>query len=557
MSDNANIPNERITPFPAGQQVYAGRRPVVLVVLDGWGLAPPNHGNAVSLANTPNMDRLWQEYAHTALGASGEYVGLPKNVDGNSETGHMNIGAGRVVWQNLSRIDLAIEDNSFFNNQVLLDAIAHANKNNSKLHLIGLVGPGFVHSSTAHLIALLHLAEQKNFKRVFVHAFTDGRDSSPNAGLTSLKAVEQEMQRLGVGQLASIIGRFYAMDRDRNWDRTQQAFEALTVGKGKQTSNWPEALQASYDKKDSDEFVEPIVIFGPNGQPTIIEDHDAVIFFNFRVDRPRQLTWAFVLPDFEYRDLTGSSSGSPVDFNQVDQTKVVNFQRVKVPQNLYFVTMSDYDQDLTNPKAYAREDIQGNLGQVLAEAGVRQLRLAETEKEKMVTYYIDGKSETPFPGEHWLIFPSKKVRSYAEVPEMSALAISDELVRQTNVNEFDVAIVNLANGDMVGHTGDIPAGVKACEVVDEQVGRLVEAVLAANGVLIITADHGNVEEMLDPATGGIDTKHSIAPVPFIVIGQEFQNGQQLPAGVLGDVAPTMLKLMNISQPTAMTGKTLL
>jgi 2,3-bisphosphoglycerate-independent phosphoglycerate mutase len=469
----------------------------------------------------------------------------------------MNIGAGRVVWQNLSRIDLAIEDNSFFNNQVLLDAIAHANKNNSKLHLIGLVGPGFVHSSTAHLIALLHLAEQKNFKRVFVHAFTDGRDSSPNAGLTSLKAVEQEMQRLGVGQLASIIGRFYAMDRDRNWDRTQQAFEALTVGKGKQTSNWPEALQASYDKKDSDEFVEPIVIFGPNGQPTIIEDHDAVIFFNFRVDRPRQLTWAFVLPDFEYRDLTGSSSGSPVDFNQVDQTKVVNFQRVKVPQNLYFVTMSDYDQDLTNPKAYAREDIQGNLGQVLAEAGVRQLRLAETEKEKMVTYYIDGKSETPFPGEHWLIFPSKKVRSYAEVPEMSALAISDELVRQTNVNEFDVAIVNLANGDMVGHTGDIPAGVKACEVVDEQVGRLVEAVLAANGVLIITADHGNVEEMLDPATGGIDTKHSIAPVPFIVIGQEFQNGQQLPAGVLGDVAPTMLKLMNISQPTAMTGKTLL
>ncbi|MFH2118114.1 MAG: 2,3-bisphosphoglycerate-independent phosphoglycerate mutase [Candidatus Paceibacterota bacterium] len=560
MSDNNSIQpssaNERITPLAPDAPAYTGRKPVVLLVLDGWGLAPAGPGNAVTSADTPNMDRLWSEYAHTQLGASGEYVGLPKGVDGNSETGHMNIGAGRVVWQSLSRIDRSIEDDSFFQNEVFLSAIEHARKNNAKLHLMGLVGAGFVHSSVQHLIALLHLAEQQQFSNVAVHAFTDGRDAPPTDSLATLQAVEREMNRLGVGQLASITGRFYGMDRDHNWDRTQKAFEALTVGKGTTTTDWQKTLQDSYNQKNTDEFVEPIIILGPNGQPTIIEDHDAVIFFNFRVDRPRQLTWAFVLPDFEYRDLTGSSSGQAVDFNQIDQTKIVNFRRVKTPQNLYFATMTDYDEDLTNPKAFANQDISDNLGQVLSEAGVRQLRLAETEKEKMVTYYIDGKEEEPFPGEHWLIFPSKKVKTYAETPEMSAIEITDELVKQIEQDQFDVAIVNLANGDMVGHTGDIRAVIKACEIVDQQVGRIVAAIQKTDGVLIITADHGNAEEITNQQTGNVDTEHSAAPVPFIVVGGEFATGQELPVGVLADLAPTILKLINIKQPSAMTGRSL-
>ena len=551
-------PNERKVPLPADTPLYTGLKPVVLLILDGWGLAPAGHGNAVTSAYTPNMDKLWQIYPHTQLGASGESVGLPKDVAGNSETGHMNIGAGRIVWQSLSRINRAVEDGSFFDNQVLLAAIEHAKKNNSKLHLLGLVSAGLVHSNVQHLIALLHLANQQNFKDVYVHAFTDGRDAPPTTGLSALKAVEQEMQRLGVGKLASITGRFYSMDRDRNWDRTKRAYEVLTVGEGVQTANWQQALQDSYDQQDTDEFVEPIAVLGENGQPIIIEDHDAVIFFNFRVDRPRQLTWAFVLPDFEYRDLTGSSSGQLVDFNQIDQTKIVNFKRIKVPQNLYFATMSDYDKDLTNPKAFPNEEIKNDLGKVLSEAGVRQLRLTETEKEKMVTYYIDGKQETPYSGEHWSIFPSKKVRTYAEAPEMMAVEIADKLIQQINADKFDVAIVNLCNGDMVGHSGDLQAGIKACEIVDQQVGRIVETILQTGGVLLITADHGNIEEMINPQTGGVDTEHSTSPVPLILVNKEFTNSaRELPAGILGDIAPTMLKIMKLPQPSEMTGKPLI
>ncbi|MDO8303458.1 MAG: hypothetical protein Q7T18_09470, partial [Sedimentisphaerales bacterium] len=350
-----------------------------------------------------------------------------------------------------------------------------------------------------------------------------GRDSAPTAGIQALAEVEKTMQELGVGKLASIAGRFYGMDRDRNWDRTQKAYELLALGKGIVTKDWQAALQTSYDRKNTDEFVEPIVIVDEGGQPTIIEDHDAVVFFNFRVDRPRQLAWAFVLPDFEYRDLTGSSSGKPVDFSQRDQTKILNFKRAKVPQSLYFATMTDYDEDLTNPKAFPRQDIKGNLGQVFSAAGVRQLRLTETEKEKMVTSYIDGKQEVPYPGEHWLIYPSKKVRSYAEAPEMSAVEITDGLVAEIRAGSFDAAIMNLCNGDMVAHTGDLQAGIKACETVDPQIGRIIEALAATEGILLITADHGNVEEMLNPQKTAIDTKHSTSPVPFIVVGKEFTN----------------------------------
>lgn len=548
----------RSTPFQITSASYKGKKPVVLLVLDGWGIGPKNEGNAVELANTPNMDRLWQEYPHTQLGASGEAVGLPAGVDGNSETGHMNIGAGRVVWQSLSRIDRAIDDGSFFNNQVLLNAIEHARTHRSKLHFIGLVGPGFVHSSTQHLLALLELAAQKQFSDVSVHAFTDGRDSAPTAGLPTLQSIEAKMKELGVGRLASITGRFYGMDRDRNWARTQVAYEALTLGKGMLAPNWQAALQASYDKKNTDEFVEPIIIPDENGRPVIIEDQDAVVFFNFRVDRPRQLTWAFVLPDFEYRDLTGSSSGQPINATDPAQLVLRNFQRAKVPQSLYFATMSDYDKDLTIPKAFPKEELTGNLGYALSAAGVRQLRLTETEKEKMVTYYIDGKQEDPYPGENWVILPSKKTRTYAEIPEMTAVEITDELVRQIQSDSFDAAIVNLPNGDMVGHTGDLQAGITACEIVDQQIGRIVEVINEKQGILIITADHGNVEEMINTQTGQIDTKHSIFPVPFLIVGPEFTDKPtQLPQGILGDVAPTMLYLMSIQKPSEMTGRSLI
>lgn len=551
-------PNRRTIDFPKGTFTYAGRKPIVLLVLDGWGIAPPGAGNAVELASTPNLDRLWQTYPHAQLGASGESVGLPAGVDGNSETGHMNIGAGRVVWQSLSRINRAMDDGSFFQNQVLLNAIEYAKKHNSKLHFIGLVGPGFVHASTWHLIALLNLAKQQNFTNVVVHAFTDGRDSSPTAGIEALSELEKQMTELGVGKLASIAGRFYGMDRDRNWDRTQQVYDLLTVGQGIETTNWRAALEQSYAEKNTDEFVKPIAILNEGGRPTIIEDHDAVVFFNFRVDRPRQLTWAFTLPDFEYRDLTGSSSGQPVDFAQIDQTKVINFKRAKVPQSVYFATMTDYDKDLTNPKAFPNEKLVGNLGWALSQAGVKQLRLTETEKEKMVTYYIDGKAEDPYPGEQWAIFPSKKVKSYTEAPEMRSAEITDELLTQLAEKKFDAAIVNLSNGDMVGHTGNLQAGIQACEFVDQQIGRIVESVLKLNGLLLITADHGNAEEMINQQTGQIDTEHSAAPVPFILIGQEYA-GQptELRSGVLGDVAPTILKLMEIKQPIEMTGKSLI
>lgn len=549
-------PQVRQTPLLADSPTYTGKKPVTLLILDGWGIGPDYEGNAVKLANTPNIDKLWQTYAHTQLGASGVHVGLPEGVDGNSETGHMNIGAGGIVQQSLPRVNNAIQDGSFFNNEVLLQAIDHAQEHGSKIHLVGLVGPGFVHSSTAHLYALLELAKKQQFNEIYVHAFTDGRDAAPDSGLQALTDLEAKMAELGVGTLASITGRFYGMDRDRNWDRTELAYDALTLGKGMETNDWPQAMKDSYAKNITDEFIEPIII-QQNGSGTItVDDNDAVIFFNFRVDRPRQLTWAFVLPDFEYRDLTGSSSGKELDLAQLDTSQVVNFRRNKIPKNIYFATMTDYDQDLTNPKAFARIDIKVNLGQVLSEAGVKQLRLTETEKEKMVTYYIDGKREDPYPGEHAIIYPSKKTKTYAEIPEMSAVEVADELVRQIETAGFDAAIVNICNGDMVGHTGDLQAGIKACEVVDEQLGKVVAATLAAKGVLLITADHGNSEEMINRETGAVDTKHSTFPVPFILVGQEFEGNQVLEEGILGDVAPTMLKLMGISQPAEMTGKSL-
>ena len=549
---------DKKTPFTTTSLKYTGRRPIILLILDGWGIGPKTAGNAVELAKTPTMDSLWLEYPHTQLGASGEYVGLPKGVDGNSETGHMNIGAGRIVQQSLPRISNDIESGAFYKNEVLLKACEKVKSSGGTLHLMGLVGPGFVHSSLEHLKALLKLAQQQGISQVEVHAFTDGRDSPPNIGLQTLQQLEDDMNQLGVGRIASIMGRYYAMDRDRNWDRTQKAYDALSLGKGEITANWQASVQRSYDHQITDEFIEPIIVKHDDGSLPVVNDNDVAIIFNFRVDRPRQISWAFSLPDFEYRDLSGGSSGKQLTAEQLNGLEVRNFVRQKKYMDLLFVTMTDYDKDLEITKVFAREDVSVNLGKVLSEAGVRQLRLTETEKEKMVTYYIDGKQEAAYPGEHWLIFPSKKTKSYADIPEMSAKEISEALIREIQDESFDVAIVNICNGDMVGHTGVLKAGITACELVDQEVRRISDEVLKKNGMLIITADHGNVEEMIDNETGEIDTAHSIYPVPCIFVAPELEKKiVTLKPGILADLAPTIIDIAGLKKPEEMTGRALL
>ena len=550
--------NESV-PFDDSQVKYDQKKgPVVLLILDGWGIGPKTAGNAIELAKTPMMDSLWLKYPHAQLGASGEYVGLPKGVDGNSETGHMNIGAGRIVRQNLPRVSQAIQDGTFFTNETLKEAFNKVKQTGGKLHLMGLVGPGFVHSSMEHLEALLEMAKQEEIGNVEVHAFTDGRDSQPTIGLSTLQDLEVYMSDLGVGRIASIMGRFYSMDRDRNWDRTQKAYEALTEGKGEITDDWQVSLQRSYDRKITDEFVEPIIVKREDGSLPTIEEGDAAVFFNFRVDRPRQLSWAFVLFDFEYRDLSGGSCGEALTDEELVGAEVKTFVRNRKYQDLFFVTMTDYDSELVVPVVFPREDISVNLGKFLSEHGVRQLRLTETEKEKMVTYYIDGKVEEYLPGEHVLIFPSKKVSSYQEAPEMTAKEITDALVDEINDHSFDAAVVNICNGDMVGHTGNLQAGIEACEVVDQQVAKIVEAISKTDGILIITADHGNVEEMIDNETGEIDTAHSIYPVPCIFVGRKLENNPtKLESGILADLAPTIIDLLGLKKPEEMTGRVLM
>ena len=546
------------TSFPEGSAEYSGKKPVVLLVLDGWGIGPKTAGNAVEIAKTPTLDSLWVDYPHTKLGASGEYVGLPKNVDGNSETGHMNIGAGKIIRQSLPRVTSSIESGEFFENEVLLEAFRRVKETGGKLHLMGLVGPGLVHSSVGHLEALLEFSKKQEVTQVEVHAFTDGRDSSPTIGLEYLQKLEDTMSELGVGRLATIMGRFYSMDRNRDWSRTQVAYDALTLGKGELTDDWKVSLQRSYERNVTDEFIEPIIIKDSTGGLPTIEEKDVAIFFNFRVDRPRQLTWAFSLPDFEYRNLMGGSSGQELSSSELTSLPVVNFQREKKYTDLLFVMMTDYDESLSIPKVFPKENILVNLGSVLSDHGVSQLRLTETEKEKMVTYYINGKREEAFPGEHWLIFPSKKTKSYADIPEMSAREIAAALIHEIELESFDVAEVNICNGDMVGHTGDLQAGIKACEVVDQQVKKIVEAILKTDGMIIITADHGNVEEMIDNETGEIDTAHSIYPVPCIFVDNDlFRKNPALQPGILADLAPTILDVVGIEKPEEMTGKSLL
>lgn len=537
-------------------------KPVVLIIMDGWGITSETRGNAVAQAKTPNINRFWAAYPKTLLSASEEAVGLPKGEDGNSEAGHLNIGAGKIVYQELPKIDLSIADGSFFNIPAFLSAIEHAKKNQSQFHLMGLLGAGGVHSSRGHLFALLKLAKNQQLQQVYLHLFTDGRDSPPTSAPTYINQLQETIKKIGIGKIASIGGRYYGMDRDHRWERTQKAYEAMVLGKGEKFKSAIEGIKASYQAGKTDEFIEPFLVTD-NEKVHLIDNRDSVIFFNFRIDRPRQLTKAFVLPDFErlvikriafdpYAERYGVRQYQP------PQPTTTTFKREKILQDLFFVTMTEYEPNLPVQVAFIPESVKMPLGRVIAEKGLRQFHIAETEKERHVTYYFNGRREKPFSGEDTVEIPSPKVKTYDLQPEMSAYGVTEELLRRIKTGFYDFILVNYANPDMVGHTGVLEAGVKACEVVDDCVGRVVKTVNNLGGVCLITADHGNVEEMIDLQTGEVDTKHSINPVPFIVVSRYYDSrGRILPKGILADIAPTVLAIMEVEKPGLMTGRNLL
>lgn len=466
---------------------------VVLMILDGWGIDSPGPGNAVNLAHTPNLDHLMSTYPHTQLQTSGAAVGLPDGVMGNSEVGHLNIGAGRIVYQNLLRIDKAIEDGSFFNNTPLVNAMTTAANSHRALHLMGLVSDGGVHSQISHLVALLQLAKQQNLKKVFVHAILDGRDTAPDNGQHYLADLLTQMENIGVGTLASICGRFYAMDRDTRWERTEMAYQLYTQGRGRPADDPIAAVREAYDRKESDEFVKPIILAGKGGQPRgIIEEGDTVVFFNFRADRVRQIIQAFTEKEFN------------------------GFQRHHLLHSDDVVCMTSYDENFNLPIAFPPVHLNAIFGEVISARGLRQLRIAETEKYAHVTYFFNGGEEKPFPHEDRCMIPSpREVATYDQKPEMSASAVTDEVLQRIASDQYEVIVINLANMDMVGHTGVLEAAIKACETVDHCVGRIARAVIGRGGALLITADHGNAETMR-AGDGSIHTAHTTHPVPLIL-----------------------------------------
>ena len=534
------------------------KKKVILIVLDGWGIAPDSAGNAITRASTTNFNRFWAAYPHTQLQASGEAVGLPKGEDGNSETGHLNLGAGQIVFQDLPRIDLSIADGNFFKKPAFLKACDHCKKNNSRLHLIGLIGSGGVHSSLEHLFALLQLAKQQQVNQLFLHLFTDGRDSPPTSATAYISQIDQTIKNFSLGKIASLCGRYFAMDRDLRWERTQKAYDLLTLGKGDSFPDAQSAIKASYQSGKTDEFIEPTII-DPDG---VVKDKDAVIFFNFRIDRPRQLTKAFVLNDFENHqskkpafDPYAEKYGLKIYEKPAGST---SFKREKIIKDLCFVTMTEYEKNLPTEIAFGPQEVKMPLGRVIAENGLRQFHLAETEKERFVTYYFNGQRETPFPGEEWQEIPSPKVATYDLQPEMSAFQVKDAIIKKMKSDQYDFLLVNFANPDMVGHTGNLEAGIKAVETTDHCLAEIVKTATPLKMAVVITADHGNVEEMIDLNTGQIDTKHSTNPVPLIVIDEQFEaSGRVLQSGILADIAPTILHLMGLSKPELMTGRSLL
>ncbi len=541
-------------------------KPLVLIVLDGWGLAPPGPGNAISLANLTHIPSLWNSFPHTQLDASQEAVGLPPGEDGNTETGHINIGAGRIVYQDLPRINMAISDGSFYQNDAFLGAISYARSHQSRLHLMGLLSDSGVHASRDHLYALFELIKRQQCPcPVYLHLFTDGRDSPPRSGLRFVQEVEAKLAEFGGhGHIASIIGRYYAMDRDRRWDRTARAYQALTEDIPNKAKSATEAIESSYRKGVTDEFIEPVIITDAQGLPyPRIAAHDAVIFINFRIDRPRQLTRAFTLLDFETHKVPESFDPYAVkyyhkhiveieeDFRQKPFTR-----RVILPE-LFFVTMTEYERTSPGVVAFPLKQVEKPLGEIFSLAGMRQLRVAETEKERFIGYYFNGMREMPFPQEDRLIIPSPKVATYDLMPEMSAYELTSRVMDRMTSDVYSFMVINFANPDMVAHSGNIAAAIKACQVTDECVGKIVALALSLGGACVITGDHGNVEEMIGPS-GEMDTEHSVFPVPFIMVGKQLEHHTTtLPPGKLADIAPTILSVLGLPIPGEMTGKNLL
>lgn len=504
-------------------------RPVALVIMDGFGLAPPGPGNAIHLARTPNLDRLLERWPSTALACSGLAVGLPEGQMGNSEVGHLNIGAGRVVYQELTRIFKAIEDGSLAQNQVLRDAIDAAVSEDRAVHFMGLLSDGGVHSHREHLYALLRMAADRGARRIFVHCFLDGRDVPPTSGIGFVGALEQVLEELGVGAIATVMGRYYAMDRDRRWERVERAWRAMVLGEGVTAVSAEAAVEASYEVGVTDEFVVPTVVLREGSPVATAEDGDAVIFFNFRPDRAREITRAFVDPAFD------------------------GFERPVFPA-VRFVCLTEYDPTIPAPVAFAKDLPCCVLADVIAEAGLRQLHIAETEKYAHVTFFLNGGKEAPKPGEQRILVPSPKVPTYDMQPEMSAPEVTRRLVEAIRADAADFYVVNYANCDMVGHTGILEAAIMAVEAVDHGVGQVVEAIRAKGGSVVVTADHGNAERMLDE-DGGPFTAHTANPVPLVAVSDGVDALRS--GGMLADVSPTVVDLLGLTTPDEWTGRSLI
>ena len=502
-------------------------KPVVLLILDGWGHRDDPADNALAQATLPNWHRLWSSAPHTLIHTEGRHVGLPDGQMGNSEVGHMNLGAGRIVYQDLTRIDAAIEDGSFFANAELLAACTAAQAAGSTLHVMGLLSPGGVHSHESHIVAMLELARRAGVAKVAVHVFLDGRDTPPQSAQPSLQLLQRKCEEAGNARIATVGGRYYAMDRDKRWERVRRAWDAIVEASSEhRAADAQAALAAAYERGETDEFVAPTVLAGS----TAMRDGDSVVFMNFRADRARQLTAAFVQPDFD------------------------GFH-ARRPRLSRFVCLTEYDAKLPAPVAFAPDDLRHTLGELLAENGMTQLRIAETEKYAHVTFFFSGGREEPYPGEERILVPSPKVATYDLQPEMSCPEVTAKLVDAIGSGRFDVVVCNIANPDMVGHTGNLQAAVRAAEAVDVAIGAIEAAVRATGGALLVTADHGNLEQMRDPETGQPHTAHTVGPVPFVYVGT--RDASLRAGGALRDVAPTILDLLGLPQPAEMTGRSLL
>ncbi|MEW6314292.1 MAG: 2,3-bisphosphoglycerate-independent phosphoglycerate mutase [Pseudomonadota bacterium] len=505
--------------------------PVLLIILDGFGCREETANNAIASAKKPNWDRLWRQYPHTAIHASEGAVGLPAGQMGNSEVGHLNIGAGRVVYQEYTRIAHAIETGEFFKNPALTQAVATARDNNKALHILGLLSPGGVHSHESHIHAMLEMAAKAGVQSIYIHAFLDGRDTPPKSAAASIEALERKCEQLQVGRIVSVVGRYYAMDRDKRWERTHPAYEVITQGMAEfRARSAMQALEAAYARGETDEFVKATAIVPSGASPVTMHDGDAVVFMNFRSDRARQLTMALTEMHF------------------------YGFDRSLFPKLGYYCTLTSYGEEVKQPIAFPPEPIINGFGEYIARLGLKQLRIAETEKYAHVTYFFNGGNEQPYPGEDRVLVPSPKVATYDLKPEMSAYEVTGRLEAAIHSKQYDAIICNYANGDMVGHTGNLEAATTAVEALDACLGRVVKAMQDIGGETIITADHGNAEMMSDPATHQPHTAHTLNLVPFVYIGRKARMAE---TGALQDVAPTLLKMMGVPQPPEMTGKALL